>query len=69
MKKRIEIEVDAARFVKRVGDQVRVGERLGEWQDQTINAPICGRIEGVIFDPGNHSLLVIIEGEVRESTR
>jgi hypothetical protein len=64
VKKRLEIEVDAARFIKRVGDQVRVGERLGEWQDQTVRAPISGRIESVIFDPGNHSLVVTVEGEV-----
>lgn len=60
MRGRTIVRVDATRFEKRIGDEVHTGEALGEWDGQTVCAPLDGYVENVSFCPENHSLVITL---------
>jgi hypothetical protein len=62
--KKTVIRVDASVFEKKSGDRVEKGEILGHFTGSAVKVPFDGIIEGISFEPDDHTLIVVVKEEV-----
>jgi hypothetical protein len=68
---RILFKIDASRCALRVGDPVTAGQIIGEDANSggQVRSAFDGQVEGISFNGGEHTLLVLVKTEVPVAER